>query len=94
MSNISEYHHYSNNGYGQFIDLESQMPVNEYATDIYIDIDNEYNEYLDRCDQMLEYGAPAYIYINHNQVVPMENINVFTNPLFYVVTYMINWIRR
>jgi hypothetical protein len=83
---------YCDNDYGQFIDLESQRPLNHVPIDIYSD--NEYNEYLDRCEHALEYGPPAHMYMNRNEIIPLKSGNIFTNPVFYVLTYLIQWIRR
>ena len=89
---------YSENGYGQFIDLESQKPIqllsnnkSETVIDIY---DKEYNEYLDNCEHMLEYGPPANLYMDRNEIVQINNYTPFTNPVFYVITYLIQWIRQ
>lgn len=83
---------YCDNDYGQFIDLESQTPLNQTAIDIYSD--NEYNEYLDRYEHTLDYGPPTYMYMNRNEIVPFKNVSLFANPIFYAVTYLIQWIRR
>jgi len=94
MSNVSNFQHYYDNGYGQFIDLESQTPLNQHQHAIDIYSDNEYNEYLDRYEHALEYGPPAHMYMNRNEIIPLNNGNIFTNPVFYVLTYLIQWIRR
>lgn len=106
MYNTQETIQYDNNddGYGQYIDLDHYtynytknkiIKTNETLNDH----NREYNEYLDRCEHSLEYGPPMGVYINRNEIVPIESIDItlFTRPILCLVANLlglIKWIKR
>ena len=108
MNNIMQFNqpnYQFENGYGQFIDLELLTPVATLNANIpridnttLNEYDVEYNAYLDRCENSLEYGIPTQYYMDRNEVIPYNvNISIFTNPVVCFISYLgkfaLSWVK-
>jgi hypothetical protein len=78
-------------GYGQYVVLDfndTSFTIGNLEQDYY----NQYNQYLDKYEHILEYDPNLYIQDN-NMISPLMvfNTSLITNPIVHIITGVINW---
>jgi hypothetical protein len=77
-------------GYGQYVVLDfndTSFTVGNLEQDYY----NQYNQYLDNYEHMLDYGSNVYISDNMISPTTVLNMNLTSNPVVHIFATIINW---
>lgn len=91
------------NGYGQYMDIDiySPPPPKEIIPpkDKLPGYTSKYDEYLDNCEHMLEFGIiePGDCSIYDNKIIKNttnRSSTIFNNPLYFVVSIIAYWISK
>lgn len=91
------------NGYGQYMDIDiySPPPPKEIIPqkDKLPGYSSKYDEYLDNCEHMLEFGIiePGDCSIYDNKIIKnstKRSPSIFKNPLYFVVSTIAYWISK